>query len=156
MAPPQKGNHYTARVLMKRAVATLILTALIGLTAQPTAPAAEPDKPVAGGASDPASVPKPGAKARPLAGRIAEVDQVNKTLKVGKTVVYITSETRITKDGKPAVLADAKPGDEVGISYVPGENGRYIARSVRIGPKPGSANKPSKGGNSKQAPTDSR
>ncbi|MDW8381087.1 MAG: DUF5666 domain-containing protein [Verrucomicrobiota bacterium] len=73
---------------------------------------------------------------RPLSGRIAEVDQVHKTIKVGKTVVQITSETRIYKDGKPALLADAKVGDEVGISYIPTEDGRNVARSVRIGPKP--------------------
>jgi len=143
---------------MKRAIATLILAALIGLLTRPTAPAAEPDKPVAGSPSDPAPVPKPkpGARHRPLAGRITEVDHVHKTLKVGKTVVYITSETRITKDGKPAVLADARPGEEVGISYVPSEDGRYVALSVRIGPRPGAAGKPPKQGASKNASAENR
>lgn len=86
-------------------------------------------------AGKPQTKPAP-ARPRPLSGKIAEVDQIHKTIKVGKTVVYITSETRIFKDGKPAVLGDAQVGDEVGISYVPAEDGRYLARSVRIGPKP--------------------
>ncbi|MEJ5239501.1 MAG: DUF5666 domain-containing protein [Limisphaera sp.] len=79
---------------------------------------------------------------RPLAGRIAEVDQIHKTIKVGNSVVYITSETRITRDGKPAILEDAKVGDEVGISYVRDETGRMVARSVRIGPRPAQPPRP--------------
>jgi|GEM_PF-1713889 len=84
------------------------------------------------------------SRPRPLSGRIAEVDHIHKTIKVGKSVVYITSETRIFKDGKPAILEDAKVGDEVGISYVRAEDGRMLARSVRIGPKP--AEPPRSGG----------
>ena len=84
------------------------------------------------------------SRPRPLSGRIAEVDHIHKTIKVGKSVVYITSETRIYKDGKPAILEDAKVGDEVGISYVRAEDGRMLARSVRIGPKP--AEPPRSGG----------
>lgn len=128
---------------MKRTIATVLAAALAGLVLH-TGTAAEPQKPAADTTTEHSAVPKPRANARPrpLSGRIAEVDQVHKTITVGKTIVYITSETRITKDGKPAVLADAKPGDEVGISYVPAEDGRYIARSVRIGPKADSTPKP--------------
>jgi hypothetical protein len=72
----------------------------------------------------------------PAGGKIKSVDKANKTLTVGDRVFAITSETRLTKDGKPATLEDAKDGEEVGISYRKGEDGKLTAMSVRIGPRP--------------------
>jgi hypothetical protein len=72
----------------------------------------------------------------PLGGKVSAVDKTAKTITVGERTVQITSETRITKAGKPATLDDAAIGEEVGISYVKGDDGKLTARSVRIGPKP--------------------
>lgn len=88
---------------------------------------------------------EPGAKKKgggmPLGGKIAKVDKTAKSITVGETTVMITSETRITKAGKPAVFDDAVVGEEVGIFYVKGEDGKLTARSVRIGPRPEGAAK---------------
>lgn len=116
---------WTLAVLLGCAATALL--AGEGSTAKPQAPSGERRSETATQARN---------RPRPLTGRIAEVDQVHKTIKVGNSVVHVTSETRITKDGKPAILEDAKVGDEVGISYVRDETGRMVARSVRIGPRP--------------------
>lgn len=75
-------------------------------------------------------------KGLPLGGKITAVDKTAKTITVGKKVVQITSETRITKDGKPATLNEATIGEDVGVSYLKGDDGKLTARSVRIGAKP--------------------
>jgi hypothetical protein len=77
----------------------------------------------------------------PLNGKVAKVDKSAKTITVGETTVQITSETRIMKAGKPATLEDAVVGEEVGIYYVKGDDGKLTARSVRIGPRPEGAEK---------------
>ena len=80
----------------------------------------------------------------PLGGKISAVDKTAKTIKVGKSTVHITSQTKITKAGKPAVFDDAVVGEEVGIYYVKGEDGKLTARSVRIGPRPAGEKKQKK------------
>ncbi len=77
---------------------------------------------------------KPGAI--PFRGKIGAVDKTLKTITVGERRFQITSETRITKAGKPATLDDATVGEEIGGSYTKSDDGKLIARSVRVGPKP--------------------
>ena len=43
--------------------------------------------------------------AHPFRGKLAAVDQAAKSIKVGESIYYITSETKITKAGKPATLS---------------------------------------------------
>ncbi len=74
----------------------------------------------------------------PFFGKINEIDQAAKTISIGKTkkkTIHITDKTKVKKDGKPATLADAKVGDEVGGSYRESADGKLEAGSLRIGPK---------------------
>lgn len=72
----------------------------------------------------------------PFRGKISVVDSVAKTVKVGDRTFYVTSETRITKAGKPATFDDAKVGEEIAGSYRKADDGKLLARTIRIGPRP--------------------
>lgn len=76
----------------------------------------------------------------PFNGRISEVDKINKTITVGqsdkKRVFHITSETRMVKAGKPAILDDAVVGEAVGGLCRKTDDGKLEAVSLRFGPKP--------------------
>ena len=50
-------------------------------------------------------------------GKVLNVDTNAMTLTVGKHTYEITSETRITKGDKPAILSDIAVDDKVGVSY---------------------------------------
>jgi hypothetical protein len=50
-------------------------------------------------------------------GKVLNVDTNAMTLTVGKRTFEMTSETRITKAGKPAILSDIVVDDKVGIAY---------------------------------------
>jgi hypothetical protein len=50
-------------------------------------------------------------------GKIVNVDTNAMTLTVGKRTFELTSETRITKGEKPAVLADLVVDEKVGVAY---------------------------------------
>jgi Cu/Ag efflux protein CusF len=83
-------------------------------------------------------------RAIPFSGKINEIDQAAKTINIGKEkkrTIQITDKTKVMKDGKPATLADAKVGDEVGGSYRD-NGGKLEAGSLRIGPKPEGEAKP--------------
>jgi len=53
----------------------------------------------------------------PFRGKVAAVDTTAMTLTVGTQTYNVTSDTKITKDGKPATLADLTVGTLVGGSY---------------------------------------
>lgn len=80
----------------------------------------------------------------PFRGKLVAVDNNAKTISIGKETIQITSETRISKNAKPATLADAAVGDEVGGSYKKDADGKLDAISLRIGPKIASADSGSK------------
>lgn len=73
-------------------------------------------------------------------GKLSAVDQNAKTISIeGKEktrTFHVTGQTKIMKDGKPATLADAKVGDEVGGYTDKAADGKLELRSLRIGPKP--------------------
>jgi hypothetical protein len=50
-------------------------------------------------------------------GKVLNVDTNAMTLTVGKRTFELTSETRITKAGKPAILSDIAVDEKVGIAY---------------------------------------
>lgn len=77
----------------------------------------------------------------PFHGKVTALDKAAKTVTVGERVFLVTSETRIRKLGKPATLDDGMVGEEVGGTYVKGDNGKLTARSLRFGPKPEGATK---------------
>ncbi len=78
-------------------------------------------------------------RALPLRGKLEAVDNTAKTITIGKTVVNVTSDTKISKNGKPATLSDAAVGDEAAVSYRKDADGKYNAVSIRIGAKPAAA-----------------
>ena len=73
--------------------------------------------------------------AHPFHGKLAAVDKTAKTIKVGESTYYISSETKFNKAGKPATLDDAVVGEEVAGHVKPAEDGRMVATTVRFGPK---------------------
>jgi hypothetical protein len=73
--------------------------------------------------------------AHPFRGKLAAVDKTAKTITVGKSVYQITSETKITKDGKPALLEDGVVGDPVTGFSKPADDGKMVATTVKFGGK---------------------
>jgi hypothetical protein len=103
---------------------TLIGSGTIGLAADmsPDAPKAE----------------KKG-KHMPFKGKVSAVDKTAMTLTLeGKEkarTFYITSETRINKDGNPAVIGDIKAGDAVSGAAVESAAGKWDITKLNIGKK---------------------
>ena len=73
--------------------------------------------------------------AHPFHGKLAAVDKVVKTIKVGESIYQINSETKITKDGKPATLEDGVVGDPVSGFAKPSGDGKMAATTVHFGAK---------------------
>ncbi|MEY4387727.1 MAG: hypothetical protein RLY20_3010 [Verrucomicrobiota bacterium] len=75
------------------------------------------------------------AKGIPFHGRLMSKTDTSITLhERTERTIEITSDTKITKAGKPGTLADATVGEEVAGMYVAGE--KNVAKSLRIGAKP--------------------
>ena len=114
---------------------SLLAAAMVGMPAQLLAQST--NKPTAEKKST-AAKQDPAAKkkvAHPFHGRLAAVDKTAKTIKVGESTYYVTSETKITKAGQPATLADGVVG-EVASGYVkPTEDGKMTATKLTFGPK---------------------
>jgi len=73
--------------------------------------------------------------AHPFRGKLAAVDKAAKTITVGKSVYHITSETKIKKGDKPAILDDGVIGEPVTGYAKPMDGGKMAASSVNFGPK---------------------
>ena len=69
-------------------------------------------------------------------GPLKAIDKTAKTISVGKDTIQITSETKITRAGKPATLEDGAVGDLVGGSYQKDADGKLNAMRLRFAPKP--------------------
>jgi hypothetical protein len=85
----------------------------------------------------PAAPTKP--KATRFSGKLGKVDSVAKTItvenKTKERVFVITSETKITKDSKPATLSDGVVGESVTGSFSE-TDGKMVAKTVHFGAKP--------------------
>ena len=86
------------------------------------------------------AVPRTGRRAGvQFRGKLSAVDKTAKTITVaaaaGDRTFQITSETKIFKAGKPAVLEDGVVGEEVSGSYRKAEDGKLNAIMVRFGGK---------------------
>jgi len=89
-----------------------------------------------------ASKPKHGA---PFHGKLVAVDTNAMTLTVGSRTFQITSETRIMKNDKPAILADGVVGQPVTGYYKPSDEGTNLnASSVYFGTHVAKAKAPKK------------
>jgi hypothetical protein len=91
------------------------------------------------GDSTPPAAEKKEAKPRkapavtPFNGKLKAVDQMAKTISVGNRTIHITSETKIMRDDKPAVLSDSVVGDKVAGAFKTGEDGKLNATMIRFG-----------------------
>jgi hypothetical protein len=74
--------------------------------------------------------------AHPFHGNLAAVEKAAKTIKLGQSVYQITSETKISKDGKPVTLDDGVVGEPVSGYAKPTDDGKMTATTVRFGAKP--------------------
>lgn len=137
--------------------AVVTVLALVGgsLAQAPSSPAPAPKAPKAQAEKAPARKPA----TFPFRGTLKAVDKDAMTLTLaGKQkdrVIHITSETRFTRDGKPAVLGDGVVGEEVAGSARKTGDGRTVAVSVRFGPAPqksGAAAKPGRKSRTETAP----
>jgi Domain of unknown function (DUF5666) len=71
----------------------------------------------------------------PFHGVVSALDANAMTLTVGKLTVQVTSETKITKDGKPATLADGAVGEPVSGYYKKDADGKLNAATIHFGGK---------------------
>ena len=71
----------------------------------------------------------------PFHGKVDAVDTVAKTIKVGERTFVVTSETRIKKDGNPAVFDDIKVGDNVGGAFRKADDGKLELLTLNAGVK---------------------
>jgi hypothetical protein len=71
----------------------------------------------------------------PFHGKLEGVDTNAMTLTVGKRTFNVTSATTITKDGKPAMLADGVTGEPVSGTYKKVADGKMDALTVHFGGK---------------------
>ena len=69
----------------------------------------------------------------PFRGTLTAVDTNAMTLTVEKLTLNMTSETIVTKNDKPAVLADGMVGDQVSGAYKKIAEGKLDAVTVRFG-----------------------
>jgi hypothetical protein len=122
---------------MKKSIVRIALFSLVaaGLVAVPATSRADDasmtDKPAA---TTPA--PKKKAKARTtFHGSVTAVDTAAMTLTVGTNMVYVTSETMITKDGKPATLSEITVGETATGSYKLDDAGKMNATAIHAGEK---------------------
>ena len=72
----------------------------------------------------------------PFHGSLKAVDTSAKTLTVGTLTLQITSDTKITKEGKPAVLSDGVVGEPVSGAYMKTADSKLNALIVHFGAKP--------------------
>jgi hypothetical protein len=98
-------------------------------------PQASMNKPPAAKKGTPKGAKKQGVL--PFHGKVADVDKIAKTITVGTMKIEITSETRLNKAGKPAILDDVAKGDDVSGSYRKTDHGRLVGFTINAGPKPG-------------------
>jgi len=74
-------------------------------------------------------------------GSVSAVDAKAMTLTVAKRTFEVTSDTKITKDGKPAILSDIAVGDKVGGAYKKTDD-KFTATTINVGKKPAGESKP--------------
>ena len=115
--------------ILKIGALSLLAAAIVGAPAQLLAQSTNTPAP-----EKKAAVPKKKA-GHPFHGNLAAVDKVAKTIKVGESLYQITSQTKITKAGKPATLEDGVVGDPVSGFAKPTDEGKMAATTVRFGAK---------------------
>jgi hypothetical protein len=126
------------RIFMKESIVLALLTAAMVFTGLPTE-AAE-------GAKDKSTqTPKSEGKQRrmPFSGKVSAVDKTTKSVTLDgrekSRTFQITSATKITKNGKPAVMDDVIAGQTVGGLAKETAPGKWEVVTLNIGGKAGRA-----------------
>jgi hypothetical protein len=129
LQPPTDMKRHIAKLSMLTlcAAALLAVSALSRAQDATNTPAA-PTKPVRKHAATSSAT-------LPFRGTVTAVDTNAMTLAVGKRTFNMTSETKITKDGKPAVLADGVAGEPVSGAYKKAADGTLNATTVHFSTK---------------------
>jgi hypothetical protein len=117
---------------MKKPIAlyALIVAALMAAPALVRAEDSPAKKPAAAEAGAPAK--KHGV---PFRGTVSAVDAKAMTVKLASRTFTVTSETKITKEGKPAVFADITVGEKITGQYKKDSAGKLEATIIHIGGK---------------------
>jgi hypothetical protein len=102
------------------------------VAAPATTPAAAQTAPVK---KHTAAAPAAAPATLPFRGTVTTVDTNAMTLTVGKRTFNMTSETVVTKDDKPAVLADGAAGEPVRGAYKKNTDGKLDAVTIHFGGK---------------------
>lgn len=74
-------------------------------------------------------------KAMPYRGKVASVDASAKTFMIGKRTIKVTDQTKITKQGAAATMAEIKVGEKVSGSYWKKDDDSLEAKNVKVGDK---------------------
>ncbi len=119
---------------------SLFATAIIAAPMLSRAQDTGTNPPAAPGQTEPAKPKK--HEGNVFRGTVSAVDAKAMTLTVGKRTFEVTSETKITKDGKPAILSDIAVGDKVGGAYKKTDDGKLAATTINDGKKPSEEAKP--------------
>lgn len=82
---------------------------------------------------------QPGKRSTPFRGKVTAVDATAKTVTVGARVFHLSAESKLTKKGQTMTVADIVVGDEIAGNYTTSDDGKLMARTVRVGPKPDQA-----------------
>jgi hypothetical protein len=69
----------------------------------------------------------------PFHGKLKAVDNNGKTISVGERTFQVTSETKIMKDDKPALLADGVVDQPVTGAYLASADGKLNATTINFG-----------------------
>ncbi len=118
---------------IKPPLPTAICVAALILGAPSGAPAKEKKTETA----IPEASASPAAKAKPIPyrGKVASVDASAKTFTVGKRTIKVTDQTKITKQGAAATMADITVGEKVSGSYWKKDDGSLEAKNIKVGAK---------------------
>jgi hypothetical protein len=123
--------------IAKTALLTLLASAIVAVPVVSRAQDNSTNAPLPSAPSSTLPVVKPKKSGSlVVSGKASEVDTNAMTLTVGKHLFAITSQTRINKDGKPAVLSDITVGDKVGVAYKKTADGKFNAVTINDGKKP--------------------
>ena len=69
----------------------------------------------------------------PFHGKLKAVDKTAKTISIGDRTIQVTSETKISKNDKPAVLDDGVVGENVSGAFTKADDGKLTATVVHFG-----------------------
>ena len=117
-------------------VVCLLFAAIAMATTQASAQQRKSEKTAATAKKD---VPKTEKQAAvlPFRSTLGALDKIAKTITVGERTFQVTSETKLSKGGKPATFDNATVGAEVSGSYLKGDDGKLNVKTARFGPKLG-------------------